>query len=198
MYVYIYIHICRCVCIYMCVYIYMYVYIYIYIYLCIYIHTYIYVFSSVLTLSLRNFFITKLNSNSNTNYLTWRQIRLPWVTVRSFSFFFRGLFGANLVEWVTCNSQTIIVESGVMLALANGKGDTRVPWKDWFTITQRECVKIARWYHATYWLFTQALSPLIIIFNTRKGFFFIHIITRKKMTTTSLVVRVAFSFRFSL
>ena len=101
---YIYIHICRCVCIYMCVYIYIcmyvyiYIYIYIYIYLCIYIHTYIYVFSSVLTLSLRNFFITKLNSNSNTNYLTWRQIRLPWVTVRSFSFFFRGLFGANLVE----------------------------------------------------------------------------------------------------
>ena len=141
-----------------------------YMYLHTYIHTYIHVFSSVLTLSLRTFFITKLNSNSNTNYLTWCQIRLPWVTVRSLYFFFRGLFGANLVEWVTCNSQTIIVESGVMLALANGKGDTWVPWKDWFTITQRECVKIARWYHATYWLFTQALSSLIIIFNTRKGF----------------------------
>ena len=96
MYIYIYIYVG--VCVYICVCIYICMYIYIYIYLCIYIHTYIYVFSSVLTLSLRNFFITKLNSNSNTNYLTWRQIRLPWVTVRSFSFFFRGLFGANLVE----------------------------------------------------------------------------------------------------
>ena len=45
-----------------------------------------------------NFFITQVNYNNNTNYLTWRQIRLPWVTFRSWFFGCRGLCGGNLVE----------------------------------------------------------------------------------------------------
>ena len=45
---------------------------------------------------LLNFLITQVNYNDNTNYLTWRQIRLPWVTLRSWFLGCRGLCGGNL------------------------------------------------------------------------------------------------------
>ena len=95
-----------------------------------------------------NFFITQVNYNDNTNYLTWRQIPSPWVAFRSWFLGCRGLCGGNLVEWVTCNSQIIVVESGVILALAEGTELLEL-WIGWFTITQRERVKIALYFHAT-------------------------------------------------